>query len=177
MRSILANANPTRGTLVACMFIALGLATPLYDAYAATMGRLFFTPAQRAKLDQLRNTQPGAMPKSEADPTEQAVPEPAHAPQPVTLNGVVRRSDGSTTIWINEQMHPTGSHRSAKAADANGVDVVLPESKRKVRLKVGQTVDPSSGLVNESRGASETAPDLSSPSPRPAEPARLVPNR
>lgn len=174
MRYFMANAYPTRRALVACMFIALGIATPLRDAQAASLGRLFFTPAQRAKLDQLRNTQRGTLPKAEAEPMEQAVPELAHAPQPVTLNGVVRRSDGSTTIWINEQMHQTGSHSSAKAANSNGVDVILPESRRKVRLKVGQTVDPVTGATRE-KSANSGSSDAATPAQQILTPLPAIP--
>lgn len=175
MRYFMAHAYPAR-TLTACMVIALGMAIAFGNVDAATLGRLFYTPAQRAKLDQLRNAQRGTLAKAEAEAPEHAVPEPTHTPQPVTLNGVVRRSDGSTTIWINEQMHQTGSHSSAKAADSNGVDVVLPESKRKVRLKVGQTVDPVSGAVKEREMQQERAGASDATVPRANKPAAVQPD-
>jgi hypothetical protein len=71
----------------------------------------------------------------------------------VTLNGVVRRSDGATTIWVNNQ--PV--HEDFRDVDVlpgsitrEAVAVQLPGSGRRVKLKVGQSVDSSSGAVEES---------------------------
>ena len=66
--------------------LALALALSAAGAAAeAPLGRLFFTPQERADLDsgKTRTTADAAL-----------------APPP-TLDGVVRRSDGRGTVWIN----------------------------------------------------------------------------
>lgn len=52
------------------------------------LGRLFFSPEQRAKLDQqrLRGIAPSSLPGNDG---------------PVTLNGLVTRSSGRSTAWLN----------------------------------------------------------------------------
>jgi hypothetical protein len=53
------------------------------------LGRLFLTPQQRAALDRQRLLNPGFSP----NPVDSEVSQ--------TLNGVVRRSNGPSTRWIN----------------------------------------------------------------------------
>jgi len=56
-------------------------------AEAAPLGRLFFTPAERARIDSGLTAHPD-------DTTVQTPP---------VVSGVVRRSDGSATVWIDGQ--------------------------------------------------------------------------
>ena len=68
-------------------------------AGAQELGRLFFTPEQRAALDARRKAR---------------VPDkPAAAPQaesPVTrVNGAVQRSGGRSTVWVNGEAIPEGA--------------------------------------------------------------------
>lgn len=58
-------------------------------ALAADPGRLFFSPAQRAQLEALRTHKAG--------PVRDAA---AEAP-PLRYDGLVMRSDGKTTRWVN----------------------------------------------------------------------------
>ena len=60
----------------------------------ATLERLFFTPAQRADLQAARDR-----PLSSASPAGSA--EPAPAPAVVKFDGVLIRSDGKTTRWVD----------------------------------------------------------------------------
>ena len=53
------------------------------------LGRLFFTPQQRAALDRQRQLNPSFNPNAADNETSQ------------TLNGEVRRSGGRSTRWIN----------------------------------------------------------------------------
>lgn len=61
---------------------------PHAEAFASdeALGRLFLTPRQRVELEMKRKPQP----------------EQAHRP-PKTLEGIVRRSDGHSTVWIDGQ--------------------------------------------------------------------------
>ncbi len=117
-------------------------------AYAAELERMFFTPAQRATLDNARkqnirveigsdNEQPAAAP----------------VPQNFSVNGVIRRSDGKSTIWLNNRVvseQPASGMKAAVGKTDNRVRLSVPESGRSVDLKVGQTVEIVSGAVEES---------------------------
>lgn len=59
------------------------------------LGRLFYTPAQRTQLENAR-TQHVTQPSSQ---NKQARPDRAQAP--IRFDGVVIRSDGKTTRWVD----------------------------------------------------------------------------
>lgn len=150
-------------------------------------GRLFFTPAQRAQLDATRLEAIAG--RSRPAPVAPSVAVPRAAPpQVVTLHGVVKRSDGESTVWVN------GKAVSRRFADADiragsitsdSVGFDIPGSKGRIRLKVGQSVEAMSGTIEEGyrrrRTLPSTAVPIESPTgaaageggePRPAVPAR-----
>lgn len=99
------------------------------------LGRLFLTPEARADLERQRS---GA-----AAPTAPA------AAAPLRLDGVVVRSSGPSTVWINRQPH--GANRPDGAL-AVGVSRRQPDratvsapSLPSASLPVGATLDPSTG--------------------------------
>lgn len=127
--------------------LLLVLATPARSEDA--LGRLFFTPAQRAQLDRERAA---AATLASRPVAQQALPK-APPPKIMTLNGVVRRNDGQTTVWVNNRpIHERfgDAEISAGSIGREGVGITLPTSGRQVRLRVGQTVDATSGKVAES---------------------------
>lgn len=127
--------------------LLLVLATPARSEDA--LGRLFFTPAQRAQLDRER----AAAATLASRPAAQQAQPKAPPPKIMTLNGVVRRNDGQTTVWVNNRpIHERfgDAEISAGSIGREGVGITLPTSGRQVRLKVGQTVDATSGKVAES---------------------------
>jgi len=111
-------------------------------------GRLFFTPTQRAQLDLLRAQKVRQPPQASED--ESAA---APAPEVITYGGIVRRSDGKSTVWLNDR--PISDR--AKAADAgigrlrNDGAIMLkpPQAERSVPLKVGQSLEVVSGVIEE----------------------------
>ena len=116
----------------ACVLV-LGLLIFL-PVKAQDLGRLFFTPEQRAALDARRKAR---------------VPDkPAAAPlvlSPTTrLDGYVRRSDGRSTVWVN------GASVDDTRPQADGrVSVGVGDSRARVRLKPGEVLDRSSGEVTD----------------------------
>ena len=78
----------TVARLVRGLPLALTVST---SAFAADPGRLFYTPAQRAQLEAARTGVPEPRTKAPA----------ARASEPVQFDGIVVRSDGRTTTWIN----------------------------------------------------------------------------
>ena len=76
---------------IAAILLGAVLALPLAGAQAQELGRLFFTPDQRAALDARRKARvpdkPAATPVTES---------------PVThVDGAVRRRGGKSTVWVN----------------------------------------------------------------------------
>lgn len=78
-----------RSLLVVCLMpLPLGAAAP----QAAELERLFFTPAQRAAMQASRAHPATARTQSNL---------PDAAPAPIQFNGVLIRSDGKTTRWVD----------------------------------------------------------------------------
>ena len=132
-------------TVPALLLVLLSGSTLAED----NLGRLFFTPAQRAELDRERAAAATNASRPAAVQTQPKAP----PPKMVTLNGIVRRSDGETTVWVNnkplhERFGDAEINAGSIAREAVGIN--LPASGKQVRLKVGQTVDATSGRVAES---------------------------
>jgi len=151
-------------SLTVCCALAAAL-TSLPAPAQERLGRLFFTPAQRASLDVARSQRART-----ALATEKTEQEATPVPQTITYSGVLRRSDGKTTVWINNQ--PVHDRESAGAATIVGrvrsdgsVTLQVPQSGRSVILKPGQSVELLSGAVEE--GYSRRL-EGSRPEPKPA---------
>ena len=127
--------------LAAAIVLMLGAGT----VNSADLGRMFFTPAQRATLDNARKQNIRIELGSD---NEQAAP----VPQNVSVNGVVRRSDGKSTVWLNNRAviaPQTGGINVSTSKNDHRVKLIVPHSGRSVDLKVGQTVEIVSGTIEE----------------------------
>lgn len=85
-----------KGTTLAAWLLPLLIPAPALAA-PDNLGRLFHTPAQRAQLEHARAhniTQPGTK-------RQGSTPAVAPAPRPLRFDGVVIRSDGTSTRWVN----------------------------------------------------------------------------
>ena len=149
------------------------LASNAEGADPQPLGRLFFTPAERTKLDARR--QEAILNANRPAPTPVAESPKLPQSQILTLNGVVRRSDGESTVWINgkaldRRSDPSGAAPAASGGEAAGVS--LPGSGRRVRLKVGQSVESLSGVIEESYRRRATLPVATAheTAPKPASP-------
>jgi hypothetical protein len=114
------------------------------------LGRLFTTPAERARLDRLRaqNKLGETVDEAPSAPTVTAPPQ-----QQFTHNGFVKRSSGAQTTWINqipsqEQKMPSNIKVKQQLNRQPTVSVLLPSGKRR-ELKVGQSFDVTSAKVRE----------------------------
>ncbi len=149
--------------VVCCALAAAAMSVPA--SAQERLGRLFFTPAQRASLDVARSQRARA-----AVATEKSEQDATPVPQTITYSGVLRRSDGKTTVWINNQ--PVHDRESAGAAAIVGrvrpdgsVTLQVPQTGRSVSLKPGQSVELLSGAVEE---AYSRRFEASKPEPKPA---------
>jgi hypothetical protein len=113
-------------------------------AGAEPLGRLFFSPDERAMLDRMRQKNSGSA---------------ASATAQITLNGIVRRSSGKTTAWINqvpqnENETPQGIAVQQGKTSKPSALLLLPSGKQ-VQLKAGQTFDTARGKIREGYQGSE----------------------
>jgi hypothetical protein len=144
---------------------ALALLLAAGNAAGAELSRLFFTPAQRAALDSARKQSVrGELPVITQKP---AAPAP---PQNVSVSGLVRRSDGKSTVWLNDrpisEQNAAGINATPGKTD-DRVRLTVPGTDRSVDLKVGQTVEILSGTIEEGY-ARRTVPPKPIPNPPPA---------
>ncbi|MGA7749976.1 MAG: hypothetical protein WCA63_07485 [Gallionella sp.] len=105
-------------------------------ANAETLGRLFFSPAQRAQMDY--------------DYAQYARPD--DNVNALMLNGIVQMHGGKRTAWINGVPQAVG--RSDDKAPES-VPVPLPGQNKSVKLKVGQRL-----LLSPSANPDTTMPDM-----------------
>lgn len=146
-------------------FVLLVVMSLMFSAWAGAeqrLGRLFFTPDQRARMDVARQHE-----RSIRIEAEQQDKEPPAAN--ITLNGMITRSDGKTTVWINNKEQSGDQAGSFVAVPGRGkpagqVSITTPDTKRTVPLKVGQSIDMSSGQVEEGYRRPPPAPSASVPS-------------
>jgi len=143
------------------VYLALVASTPVAAQSQERLGRLFFTPAQRASLDVARSQRARAALSTEK-PEQEATP----VAQTITYSGHIRRSDGKTTIWINNQaVHDRESAGAAaivgRVRPDGSVTLQVPQSGRSVRLKPGQSVELLTGAVEEGypRGIEAAKPE------------------
>ena len=109
-------------------------------AQGETLGRFFFTPQERQALDAQRAGLPAA--SAEAAPS-------ALGPA-IALQGLVKRSSGRFTVWINGVPYDeTSARQLVHAPDRNARLVVAPPNARPLTLKPGQSADVQSGTVTD----------------------------
>lgn len=149
--------------LVALLAVAMPAPTPAAQQEQERLGRLFFTPAQRSSLDVARGQRARTTLSTES--TDQ---EAAPAAQTITYGGLIRRDDGRTTVWLNNQAvrdtDPAGAGAVVTRVRPDGrITLQAPQSARSVELKPGQSVELLSGTIEE--GYSRRA--LSEPGPKP----------
>ncbi len=136
--------------------MALGLAAalvlPLNVAHAQRLDRLFSTSDERALLDELRRERQIVAPDQQA--VVEIVPDTPSVEQ-VTINGVVLRSGGVNSAWINGRQVDAGARTregvrvDTSATRGGSVKITLPSGAESINLKPGQKIDVDSGVVVE----------------------------
>ena len=131
--------------------LALALLAPLADAQS--LGRFFFTPAERTELDTAR-VQRKHRPAPPAPPrVSEALPAPMPLPQTITYGGIVRRSDGRSLLWLNDRLADekealAGLNLRGRVGADGSVSLEVPDGAD-IRVKVGQSVEVRTGRVAE----------------------------
>ncbi len=144
--------------LVIAALLSVALISPICaaaerGAASPTLGRLFFSQSQRAELDRRRS----APPVSPSKPAVRVVAKPvtppsSPSPEIVTVNGIVQRSDGQSTVWINDR--PVSDQDESTIAirdrgEGGQITLQIPESAHRLPLKVGQRADLRTGEISE----------------------------
>ena len=129
------------------------LATVLFCAYASTstaamfeenaIEKLFTTASERQKIDSFRKGKSVGVAREQVSPTD------------VKVQGMVKRSDGKTTVWVNGQStldsNTVGGVRvSPSRTDSNSNKVSVSVNNKSVRLKPGQVWSEDSGQISDS---------------------------
>lgn len=137
---------------LAGLALAAALLSVPHDVDAQRLGRLFSTPEERALLDGLRRDQRIIEPEPQS--VVDIAPEVPMVEQ-VTIDGVVLRSSGANSAWINGQQVSGGARTrdgvrvDASAAGGGQVKITLPSGADTIDLKPGQKIDVNSGVVLE----------------------------
>jgi hypothetical protein len=154
--------------------LVLMLATAALVPQAAAeqpVGRLFFTPAERAALEDARRHNIRAEELAAAASKRPAAPKP----RDVTVTGVILRSDGESAAWVNGKSvegQTTDGLRVRHTSQPNRVLVYDPDKGRMVQVKVGQRADLLTGRVQENYERKKQAPPQPDPETPPAEAAQ-----
>lgn len=145
-----------------CLLATLLLPASVHST-DTSLGRLFFSPQERAELEALREP---AAPAS-----------PAVSEQAVHLKGLLLRQGQLTTVWLNDakpiqpaQLNARGSTHAQRSPQLQlrqpGLGAALPP------LKVGQTLDLATGQLSEAyqspRAQSKPALTPANPAAKPA---------
>ena len=137
-----AGRNPVKKIMALAL---LASATSLTSVHAAELGRLFYTPQQRAQLEAQITT---------SDSTDTG---PRNF---IVVNGVIQKQGGKRTVWINGQQQPP-DHGNARSPAT--VPVEVPGRSGQVQLKVGKrlllnTPPPSTNGEDQSEQAAPARP-------------------
>ncbi|MDP1609805.1 MAG: hypothetical protein Q8M11_02005 [Sulfuritalea sp.] len=123
--------------------LGLALLATAHPATAQELGRLFFTPERRAAMERQRtyNIQ-------EAQTLQGTT---------MSLDGVVHRSSGKTTVWINRapQTESDAMRTGVSAVTspkAPGSALLSPGDEAPSRLNVGETINRTTGERNTRLG-------------------------
>lgn len=124
------------------VFTALILFLLTQPCAAQELGRLFFTPDERAALDARRRARVPDKPAAAvvASPTTK-------------LDGYVKRSRGPSTVWVNGEALPEGSGDAPRIGPR--VSIPLGEGGRRAALRPGEVLDRGTGEVRDVLGDGE----------------------
>ena len=134
-------------TCIAISTLLVGVAS------ADTLGRLFSTPELRIELDDIRNAPD--LGKPQAAVVVDVVSNRGPVVPTVTINGIVVRSSGQHSSWINGSRIPAGQATQegirveTSALGGGSVTIILPAGAETISLKPGQKIDLTTGRLLE----------------------------
>jgi hypothetical protein len=132
---------------VAALVLGAALAAAAAPCDAQELGRLFFTPEQRSALDARRKA------RVPDKPNAAAVAAPT-----MRLDGYVKRSSGRSTVWVNSEALDESALESPhipRAGSDDRVSVPVGESRGRIQMRPGETLDRGNGEVRDVLGDGE----------------------
>ena len=137
-------------SLIICLVLLL-INNPVY---ADNLGRLFTSETERNKLNYIRKKAPVAEKKEvevvKVEEIIEPVKQEVQVRDAIRLKGVVYRSDGKNTAWINDSNTFEGDLESQyikvdkENIHKDNVRVTMPDNSTIVDLKVGDSYEPVS---------------------------------
>ena len=146
------------------LILLTGLAAVLFESSVNAaqpeeedFGRFFTTPKQRERLDEIRNATSDVVVNINENElqVDEDVKQVEQQHNELTLKGVVSRSDGKNTAWINDSNSYEGDVASGVTRveeheiKPGGVEMELPGDKKRIHLKVGEAYDSAAGKTND----------------------------
>lgn len=133
---------------VLALLVAIPGAFPACAAEPETLGRLFFSPERRLALERQR--------------THNVQQVQALQGATMSLDGVVYRSSGKSTVWINQHAQNENDARrtgvTATLSPRNpGRALIAPGEDTPAQLKVGEAVNRATGERNTRLGGGQVA--------------------
>ncbi len=134
---------------------------PVQAAPNDNLGRLFSRPNERSNLDNLRQNQKLKIINTQVEPQLDSAADviQAELPAPITLQGYVKRSDGTkSTLWINNQAVQEdsmvddvqiGRLNQRGNATPDTLNLKIPANGKHIRLKAGQVYEPDTNQIKE----------------------------
>ena len=98
------------------------------NAQAGSLGRLFFTPEQRAQLESMRAHNAAAAATA-------ATAEEGDTTSELMVNGIVQKHGGGRTVWVNGKAQNAGN---SDERSPESLAVAVPGKSQPVKVKVGQ---------------------------------------
>ncbi|WP_338761212.1 hypothetical protein [Massilia sp. METH4] len=111
------------------------------------LGRLFTTPDERVNYERHRTSAPAAAAMPQQPEATSVTPVlPAPPPAATRFTGMVRRSDGRATIWIDGEPRET---TLARLPPGSAIPLDTPAGR--ILVKPGQRYDPTNGTIQDAR--------------------------
>ena len=137
-----------------------------FSADDQQFGRLFTTPEQRQRLQELREEHRRTSGSHKGTETElremtggyharhskTGMPRGPDNPPGVTLKGLIYKKDGTRMVWIKAQDETAAlDYRELQSGETpdDGIAIRVPVSGKSVKLKPGQSWRPESGAVTD----------------------------
>ena len=134
-------ARRARATAIVIALLFAGIAPPAQSEEA--LGRLFLTPERRQQLDRQRELNTLSQQEAQAEPR-------------LRIDGVVARSGGRRTVWINGIAHDEKGDTGDLAVTPYRKDpsrvLVQPSQAPAASARVGETVKRNTGEAEDLLG-------------------------
>lgn len=126
-----------------------------HGVWSEGLERLFTTAQERHDLNQWRVAPPPPPPSPPIGLEGKISSAPPPLPEQIVFNGLVIRSQGSSTVWVNgsEELFRTNFRVALEKREGLSVPIVLSKEDKEakeIRLKPGETISTIEGKVLES---------------------------